>query len=83
MLNSQLTTNVNKLTTLKLKQQALDEQYKNGALTEQKYIKQTQTLTAQIGKVEKSVDELTKSIALQNKELAAAKMENFNKGLEN
>ena len=83
LLNSQLTTNVNKLTTLKLKQQALDEQYKNGALTEQKYIKQTQTLTAQIGKVEKSVDELTKSIALQNKELAAAKMENFNKGLEN
>lgn len=83
LLNSQLTTNVSKITTLKSKQQALDEQYKSGSITEQKYIKQTQTLTAQIGKVEKSVENLTKSIALQNKELAAAKMENFNKGLDN
>ncbi len=70
-----------KLELLKQKQQALNTDFQNGAISQDTYNRQLARVATQIGKTEKELEALNKELATQNQAIRTAKFTNLTNGL--
>ena len=81
LLNSNVKNTAERLELLKQKQQALNNDFNNGTITQDTYNRQLAKTATQIDKTEKELEALNKQLERQNADIRQAKFNNLTSGL--